>query len=313
MQAQERAAETHPLDGVWVPGSALLARAQSDGSGGPTDPARPEAERPEPARPGPRALLTAAARSSATGLALPARALRGGPPLEPTDAALRIDLDPEDLSKRARAATAEAAALGADLLGIPVPDPAAGDGAAFGARAIEAALLAAEQEDAEVVLLLEHPSAVPLALELAAPDGPVVGVRAAFHDEEATEQLAAREDLGLIAAADEFVGAFRRGAGAMEGALCVLAPRAAAAFLERCHDDVEVAVQEERRWLRFLEGYLRPAARRLGGASNAGPDGLHRLCAAVGGWGPQTAPADLVRELRAALADQLPPLHARLG
>ena len=192
MQAQERAAETHPLDGVWVPGSALLARAQSDGSGGPTDPARPEAERPEPARPGPRALLTAAARSSATGLALPARALRGGPPLEPTDAALRIDLDPEDLSKRARAATAEAAALGADLLGIPVPDPAAGDGAAFGARAIEAALLAAEQEDAEVVLLLEHPSAVPLALELAAPDGPVVGVRAAFHDEEATEQLAAR-------------------------------------------------------------------------------------------------------------------------
>lgn len=245
-------------------------------------------------------MFASAASAGAAGVVVPLSAWEQGPSEAPP-LPVRVDLD------AARpAALRSAVALGPDLVGLPATS--AGPRAASDLRA---SLGAACELGAEVVLLLERPADVAPALDLAPPDGPVVGVRADFFEEEAYDALSEREDLGLITAADEFASAYRRGAGGLEGLPASISPRVAVRLLDLCRQDVDGALVAERRLMRFLEGHLRPAARRLGGDRAA----LEAVSAAVGGShlasepGHGLDPAALdVAALRGALVEQLPEL-----
>jgi len=269
----------HPLDGVWVtlaPGHDLC-RAQVA-----------EAERV-----GVRGLI--AAHADLRGDALTGRGAEdsgatsgtereaehaASPGLESLTLPLRVDLDPVQLRTRGPALLTDLHALGPDLVGLPL--------GSTGPTELHSCLRLAEAMGIELVLLLHDPLQAPLAIALAHQSEQVVGFSVSRHDEDAFELLAGREDLGILTAAPEFASAFRGGAGGLEGFPASLSPGAAVWLMGLCHEDVEAALVLERRLLRFMEGHLRPALRRLEASDAAGPPGVleRTLHAAVGGWAP---------------------------
>lgn len=270
--------DEHPLDGVWVPldpASAGLARA-----------------------------LTAAADLGATGATLPLTRLAPTVSPGPWPLPLRLDLDGPTLRASGPAVIERARALQADLVGLPVRK---GDD-----RLLRDGLMAAERQDLEVVLCVTDPAEAPVAAALADGSDQVVGLSLASYDEDALDLLSSRDDLGLLSGAPEFASAYRRGAGGMEGFPATLSPAAGGWLLELCRTEVEVALDLERRLLRFLEGHLRPAVRRLTGPGEDAWPAQLALHGAVGGWldrDPGRHGGALEPEgLRARLLEEIPEL-----
>lgn len=270
--------DEHPLDGVWVPldpASAGLARA-----------------------------LTTAADLGATGATLPLARLAPDVSPGPWPLPLRLDLDGPSLRATGPAAIERARALRADLVGLPVRK---GDD-----RLLRDGLVAAEHQDLEVVLCVTDPAEAPFAAALADGSDQVVGHSLASYDEDALDLLSSRDDLGLLSGAPEFASAYRRGAGGMEGFPATLSPAAGGWLLELCRTEVEVALDLERRLLRFLEGHLRPAVRRLTGPGEDAWPAQLALHGAVGGWldrAPGRLEGTLAPEgLRARLLEEIPTL-----
>lgn len=235
---------------------------------------------------------------------------------------LRLDLDPAALEDQGPLRVVATRAMQPDLIGLPVTGTQPSQ--------LRACLDAAEREEVEVVLLVHEPRDAPLAVTLAAGSEAVVGFSLKRFDEDALDTLAAHDHLGLLTAAPEFASAFRRGAGGLEGFPASMSLAAGRWLLDLCHADVKAALHLERRLLRFLEGHLRPAARRLlpGSDDPARPSLEGALHAAVGGWleAPKvargaandhlaalaTAGVDPLA-LRAVLLDQVPELTPHVG
>lgn len=270
--------DEHPLDGVWVP--------------------------LDPASPGLARALTAAADLGATGATLPLARLAPTVSPGPWPLPLRLDLDGPTLRATGPAVIERARALEADLVGLPVRK---GDD-----RLLRDGLMAAERQDLEVVLCVSDPAEAPFAAALADGSDQVVGLSLASYDEDALDLLSSRDDLGLLSGAPEFASAYRRGAGGMEGFPATLSPAAGGWLLELCRTDVEVALDLERRLLRFLEGHLRPAVRRLTGPGEDAWPAQLALHGAVGGWldrDPGRLGGALDPEgLRARLLEEIPEL-----
>ncbi len=274
--------DEHPLDGVWVP----------------LDPESPDLAR----------RLNEAARMGATGAVLPWEGPRAPTVPEHQHLPLRVDLGGAPLRDGGPAIFAEAADLQADLLGLSVRS---GDEAL-----LREGLLTASRLDLEVVLSVTDAVEASLAVTLAHESEQVVGFRVAGFDEEALDQLSCREDLGLLCSGPEFASAFRRGAGGLEGFPASLSPAVGRWLLDLCHREVDVALELERRLLRFFEGHLRPAARRL---TEPGEDPRARelaLHGAVGGWAELGSDGSAGKvdpnSLRATLLEQVPELTALL-
>ncbi len=292
----------HPLDGVWVRLASSLDLAGA---------AAQDAERV-----GVRGLTASqavvegavkAGRSGAEGeTAWPA------PPsgaLERLALPVRLDIDPVRLRARGPALLPELHALGPDLIGLPVGSAEP--------TLLHGCLDLAETEGVELVLLVGELREAPLAGALARRSDQVVGFSVSRHDEEVFELLSDRDDLGLLSAAPEFASAFRGGAGGLEGFPASLSPPAAVWLLELCTEDVGAALELERRLLRFLEGRLRPAQRRLEARAAGRDQGTAEgaLHAAVGGWPPSRAVGDRSLhgdvdplDLRCALLEEVPEL-----
>lgn len=270
--------DEHPLDGVWVP--------------------------LDPASPGLARALTAAADLGATGATLPLARLAPTVSPGPWPLPLRLDLDGPTLRATGPAVIERARALEADLVGLPVRK---GDD-----RLLRDGLMAAERQDLEVVLCVSDPAEAPFAAALADGSDQVVGLSLASYDEDALDLLSSRDDLGLLSGAPEFASAYRRGAGGMEGFPATLSPAAGGWLLELCRTEVEVALDLERRLLRFLEGHLRPAVRRLTGPGEDAWPAQLALHGAVGGWldrDPGRLGGALDPEgLRARLLEEIPEL-----
>ncbi|MBL6754916.1 MAG: hypothetical protein ISQ11_00800 [Planctomycetes bacterium] len=270
--------DEHPLDGVWVP--------------------------LDPASPGLARALTAAADLGATGATLPLARLAPTVSPGPWPLPLRLDLDGPTLRATGPAVIERARALEADLVGLQVRK---GDD-----RLLRDGLMAAERQDLEVVLCVSDPAEAPFAAALADGSDQVVGLSLASYDEDALNLLSSRDDLGLLSGAPEFASAYRRGAGGMEGFPATLSPAAGGWLLELCRTDVEVALDLERRLLRFLEGHLRPAVRRLTGPGEDAWPAQLALHGAVGGWldrDPGRLGGALEPEgLRARLLEEIPEL-----
>ncbi|MDG1985811.1 MAG: hypothetical protein P8M11_14745 [Planctomycetota bacterium] len=241
----------HPLDGVWVPVGPLVEAGDE--------------------------ALQAAAREGAAGVTcsdsdLQLAAEPGARPLP-----LRVDLDPERVRAEGPGRMVALRPWLPDLVGLPVGD--------LPASTLHDCLAAAEDEDHEVVLLVHDAREAAVAADLAETTEQVVGFSVARLCEDALDLLATRDHLGLATAAPEFASAYRHGAGGLEGFPASLSPRASAWLLSLCRDEVDAALLLERRLLRFLEGHLRPAARRLQARdSDASPRAQATLYAAVGGW-----------------------------
>ncbi len=326
----------HPLDGVWVSlasGLTLNEAAHEDAAragargliathaviegaaqdqGGPTGAAHRRPEDASPEQTPPVAAAADTVRRSAGGTASRSVDAHESPApltLDQLPLPVRVDIDPARLRVRGPALLQAAHALGPDLIGLPV-------GAAESAE-LHGCLDLAEAEGIELVLLVGDPREASLACALAGRSDQVVGFSLSRHDEDALELLSNRDDLGLLSAAPEFASAFRRGAGGLEGFPASMSPPAAVWLLELCVEDVGAALGLERRLLRFLEGQLRPALRRLE-AQAAGHDqgaAERALHAAVGGWPPSRAHGDLSLgkgvdplDLRRSLLEEVPEL-----
>ncbi|MEM9801880.1 MAG: hypothetical protein AAGA20_16255 [Planctomycetota bacterium] len=265
----------HPIDGVWIEAQPFVGASAKTL----------------------RAAEAAAVRAGATGWVVDAGDWDAPLSTRWTELPVRVDLRADGSSTE----VARVVDLGADLVGVPFA----------GARAAELVRLAAAR-DAECVLTVQWADG-PLAgaaRALALESESVVAVSLDRADEEALDALRADESLGAFVPGLQVASGYRRGAGAVDRDLGLLAPGGAARLLALCDSDVAAALEVERRLQRFAETRLAPAARR----AEAAGVGRASLLAAVGDWCPGLAVPGLddagidPDELRAELAEACPEL-----